>query len=135
MEDCLYKIGSRKQYQDIINTINYCSHCVKVRKYLDEDDGSNNDELERQFNAENNDDCLSAFQTTRDYDDVASAIKIVISMAGNTVFNTLLDNPVIQSIDKITCGIAFQKTSSLRCNSSISIKVGCSPFRYSYDII
>ena len=71
---------------------NYCSHCEKSSKYLDEIDVL---DVERRFNAEFNDDCVFAFRINVDNDDVVSTAQIIISITCNIVYDKLPDKSFI----------------------------------------
>ena len=79
-------------YIYIIDSKNYCSHCEKSSKYLDEIDVL---DVERRFNAEFNDDCVFAFRINVDNDDVVSTAQIIISITCNIVYDKLPDKSFI----------------------------------------
>ena len=104
----MYKIYSTPHCHHIIDNSNYYTHCVEASKYLDETNGSDNERFVYKFNVEYNDHCVSTFRKTVDNDDDASTTVIILSIACNTFFDKLSDNPVFKNIDKTPGTIAFQ---------------------------
>ena len=81
IEDCLFKLCSRKLCHYIVNNKNYYHNCFIANKCTDKDN------TERTFEEDYNNECVTNFSNKAVDDDVQSVANTLISFGGNTLFN------------------------------------------------